>query len=287
MQKLRIGEAAKAVGLSTKTIRYYHSIDLVPEPPRTDGDYRLYDADDLLRLWRIRRLRALGLSLDQIRELLAAPATSHADTLRTVLQALDESLSAEIAELDQQRRAVRELLARDELDHLLSEPASADGESLMARVEEQFGALLGKMRPDVLAHERRLWNVIGTFNLPADNQRHIEQMIQHMGDRADALHSLLPLSERFVDLADLPEDAPEVAQLVDDYIAAFLELGLASVFDTVGEPAETTILHETMSKMAMASLSPAQARFFQELSETATATLLHLGQQGETTHAAK
>jgi DNA-binding transcriptional MerR regulator len=64
---LQIGEVAKLIGISSKTIRYYHEIGLLAEPRRTDGGYWLYTAQDLLRLQRIRRLRSLGLHLDCIK----------------------------------------------------------------------------------------------------------------------------------------------------------------------------------------------------------------------------
>ena len=70
---LQIGEIARLVGVSTKTIRYYHEINLLAEPERTESGYRLYNAQHLLRLQRIRRLRSLGLSLDRIRAILVIP----------------------------------------------------------------------------------------------------------------------------------------------------------------------------------------------------------------------
>ncbi|MEZ4641003.1 MAG: hypothetical protein R2856_39610 [Caldilineaceae bacterium] len=54
--------------------------------------------------------------------------------------------------------------------------------------------------------------MIGSFNLPEDNQHRIEQMIQQMATQSEQLHDLLPLSERFVELAELPEGAPEVVR---------------------------------------------------------------------------
>lgn len=49
-EQLHIGEVARLVGVSTKTIRYYHQIGLLTEPARTESGYRLYDAGHLLRL---------------------------------------------------------------------------------------------------------------------------------------------------------------------------------------------------------------------------------------------
>ena len=98
-EQLHIGEVAALVGVSPKTIRYYHEVGLLAEPARTEAGYRLYTAQDLLRLQRIRRLRALGLPLERIKEILGKPDREHEPALRHALQALVEELSAQILEL--------------------------------------------------------------------------------------------------------------------------------------------------------------------------------------------
>ena len=70
-----IGEAAKAAGLSVKTIRYYEQIGLVPKAPRHDrfartGGNRFYGEEEIGRLKFIHHARMLDLSLDDIRQLL-------------------------------------------------------------------------------------------------------------------------------------------------------------------------------------------------------------------------
>jgi DNA-binding transcriptional MerR regulator len=68
---MRIGELARQLDLNPKTIRYYESIGLVPEPDRTPGGYRVYDETDRERLLFIRTAQRFGLSLDEIAEILA------------------------------------------------------------------------------------------------------------------------------------------------------------------------------------------------------------------------
>src|SRR5205085_4652098 len=112
-QLLQIGEVAKLIGVSPKTVRYYHEIGLLAEPERTEGRYRLYTANDLLRLQRIRRLRSLGLSLGRIKEILDS---EHEHVLRSALQSLVEELSAQILELEERREMLKKLLAQDALE---------------------------------------------------------------------------------------------------------------------------------------------------------------------------
>jgi len=68
---LRIGELAERVGINPKTIRYYESIGLLPEPERRPSGYRTYRAEDAERLAFVRTAQRFGLRLDQIREILA------------------------------------------------------------------------------------------------------------------------------------------------------------------------------------------------------------------------
>jgi Cd(II)/Pb(II)-responsive transcriptional regulator len=69
--QLRIGVLASRLGVQAETIRYYEREGLLPKPQRTDGNYRLYDAVQIERLTFIRNCRGFGMTLDEIRELLA------------------------------------------------------------------------------------------------------------------------------------------------------------------------------------------------------------------------
>lgn len=68
--EVAIGEAARRSGVKVPTIRYYEQIGLLPAPPRTEGNRRLYDSADVRRLAFIRHARELGFDVDAIRTLL-------------------------------------------------------------------------------------------------------------------------------------------------------------------------------------------------------------------------
>ena len=66
-----IGTAAKQTGVKVPTIRYYEQVGLLPAPPRTDSNRRLYGEADVRRLTFIRHARELGFEVEAIRTLIA------------------------------------------------------------------------------------------------------------------------------------------------------------------------------------------------------------------------
>jgi MerR family copper efflux transcriptional regulator len=108
---LTIGEAARASGVSSKMIRHYESIGLIGEAARTDAGYRVYTSEDVQVLQFIHRGRALGFSLEQIRNLLALWQDKHrasADVRAMARTHIDE-LNRKIAEMEAMRRTLETL----------------------------------------------------------------------------------------------------------------------------------------------------------------------------------
>lgn len=66
---VRIGELSARSGLSRDTLRYYERFGLLPKPPRASGGVRLYPLATLDHLRFIRRAQSVGLTLDEIRDL--------------------------------------------------------------------------------------------------------------------------------------------------------------------------------------------------------------------------
>ncbi|MEU2913509.1 MerR family transcriptional regulator [Streptomyces massasporeus] len=74
---MQIGEVAARTELSLRTIRHYEETGLVVPSARSQGGFRLYTENDVARLMVIRRMKPLGFTLDQMRDLL--DATDHLD----------------------------------------------------------------------------------------------------------------------------------------------------------------------------------------------------------------
>ena len=67
---MQIGEVAERTGLSLRTIRHYEETGLVIPSARSQGGFRLYTEADVARLMVIRRMKPLGFTLDEMRDLL-------------------------------------------------------------------------------------------------------------------------------------------------------------------------------------------------------------------------
>ena len=92
---LTIGELAAFAGVSTRTVRYYHGLGLLPEPSRDESGYRRYTADDVVRLVRVVALAAAGVPLARVGDLLEADGRTVAEEVQEV----DADLRAEIRRL--------------------------------------------------------------------------------------------------------------------------------------------------------------------------------------------
>jgi len=65
----RIGELAEIAGVTTRTIRYYEELGILPLPLRPQAHHRRYTEKDLLHLHRVQQLKGYGLTLSEIREI--------------------------------------------------------------------------------------------------------------------------------------------------------------------------------------------------------------------------
>ncbi|MEU8834892.1 heavy metal-responsive transcriptional regulator [Streptomyces sp900116325] len=111
---MRIGDLATASGLTTKTIRFYEQTGLLPAPPRTPGGYRDYPEQTEARLAFIRDAQGAGLTLAEIRSVLALRDGGQAPC-EHVAVLIDQRLAdieRRMAELAKTRDALRGLARR-------------------------------------------------------------------------------------------------------------------------------------------------------------------------------
>src|SRR5579884_2153809 len=193
--QLHIGEVAQLLGVTTKTIRHYQKIGLLSEPERTSTGYRLFTAQDVLRVQRIRRLQAFGLSLKQIRDILGDPRQEH--TLREVLQGLDQELVAQIHELEERRKKIKALLA----EQTPIEQLSLENPTLQF-MEEHLSDYLAQISPAMREMEMKIYAMLGSFHWSEDYQDKLQQVMlqsmRYLTGHAQEYRELLALGERLV-----------------------------------------------------------------------------------------
>ncbi|WP_411078781.1 MerR family transcriptional regulator [Streptomyces sp. cmx-18-6] len=205
---MRIGEIAALVGVTSRAVRHYHHVGLLPEPARRANGYRAYTVRDAVLLARIRRLTELGLSLDEVRDVLADDAGRE---LAEVLGELDADLARQEQEIRERRRVLGALLA--------SPPASD-----------------GPLPPALAA---LLEGAPATESPAAAKDREHLALLDAAGGGGSAVYAALrPLAEdpgvaalyeRLDGLAEAGADDPRIAPLAADLAAAVPDEVLAVI----------------------------------------------------------
>jgi len=111
--RLKISELASLTGVSAKAIRFYEAAGVLPPPERGANGYRLYTADAVEMLRFIKQAQGLGLTLAEIKEIVAIrqggrPPCSHVDRL---LREKAAELDRKLSDLVMLRRRIRQSLA--------------------------------------------------------------------------------------------------------------------------------------------------------------------------------
>ncbi|MEU3500891.1 MerR family transcriptional regulator [Streptomyces hundungensis] len=154
---MRISEIAALVGVTTRAVRHYHHLGLLPEPARLANGYRQYSVRDAVALARIRRLTELGLGLDEVRDVIADDAGHE---LADVLAELDADLARQENAIRARRARLAALLARaaegplttedelsPELAAFFAELGPGESTSPMAAKDRELLALLETAAP--------------------------------------------------------------------------------------------------------------------------------------------
>lgn len=236
---LRIGELARLAGLSTRAIRHYHAVGVLPEPRRRVNGYREYDSRDLLRLLRLVRLTGLGLTLDEVRDALAQDDDRE---LREVLGELVTELDAQREELARRRQRIAEVLSRDEA--LTASPAVS---ALIGRLHGVVDDLA------VLSRESELLELIET-TLPAEQFALIAEQYDRLLADPAAVADSREFSTRFEALTDEGPDHPEVLA-VADWIVRHAAVAFSL---TDAQPADPAAPDTVSWELFLDTLTPAQ-----------------------------
>ncbi|MEU3961391.1 MerR family transcriptional regulator [Streptomyces buecherae] len=216
---MRIGELAGVAGITPRAVRHYHRIGLLPEPPRHPNGYRSYSLRDAVELARVRRLVELGLSLDEVRDVVADDA--------------GRELAEELAELDadlaRQEEAIRQRRAR--LAHLLRQveeggrlPAEAPVSPALTTLFDEMARVSARMpgpEPAMAAKERELLALLETAAPDGADHGWLDGLMGALGSDPEAVARAYEVYARFDELAQASEDDPRVeatARAVVDFL---------------------------------------------------------------------
>jgi DNA-binding transcriptional MerR regulator len=183
---LTIGQLASYAGATPRAVRHYHQIGLLAEPERDQSGYRTYDADDVVRLIRIRTLAEAGVPLARVQELLDADQATFVEGTAEI----DRQLRRQIRELQEHRRRIAQL-------------ASGDSLAVPAEVADYLDMVRAVGAPEVMIEaERDAWILIAA--------RYPEHIPAFMVDKVAQLQD--PRTVRFYRMIGRMVDATEEQQ---------------------------------------------------------------------------
>jgi DNA-binding transcriptional MerR regulator len=103
----KVGELAKRTGVSVRALHHYDEIGLLSPSHRSEAGYRLYAEVDVARLQQIRSLRALGFSLEEVRDFLKRPEVTPDRVLQLHIAHLKEQIAAQQSLCDRLEQVAR------------------------------------------------------------------------------------------------------------------------------------------------------------------------------------
>lgn len=275
---MRSSEVASIAGVSVRTLRHYHALGILPEPERGPNGYRCYDAFDVARVLRIKRLASLGFSLADIGAMLddgdgggepggqGAAGAVEAEALAQ----LDRELALQIQHLQEQRRIIAQL-QQEQLDPTLPVRFARVVKRLDVQAAAEGVAPAGERDYDraalaIAAHLYRDQDI-------AELERFADS-VEQLG----LLPELGALEER---IANLQPNAPEAerAALVKDAMAAMgplLPCFDAANWQDDGDDASTALF----DALSDAALNEAQADVERRIEEAICAAITKASEEG-------
>ncbi|MFG2889372.1 MerR family transcriptional regulator [Streptomyces sp. NPDC048248] len=207
---MRIGELAALAGVSTRAVRHYHQVGLLPEPVRRANGYRDYGLRDAVALARVRRLTELGLGLEEVRDVLADDAGRE---LRDVLVELDADLARQEEAIRTRRSRLAALLRRAEEHGGLPDegPVSEQLAELFAEMARASAAMPGP-EPVMAAKDREVLALLETAG-GSGGQQELMSALRETFTAPGGMERAYEVYGLFDGLAAAEPGAPEVADV--------------------------------------------------------------------------
>ncbi|NBE52356.1 MerR family transcriptional regulator [Streptomyces boluensis] len=214
---MRIGEIAALAGVTSRAVRHYHQLGLLPEPERRPNGYRAYGLRHAVELARIRRLTELGLGLAEVKDVLADDAGRE---LVEVLEELDGDLARQEAAVRERRARLAELLDRARAGELPPEgPVSPELGRIFAAFGPSDSPMAAKDRQHLALFDSMIGN--GDGDGGTDGRRgELLAALRPLADDPEFVRRVEGMYRRLDELADAPADDPRIAPLGAELAAA-------------------------------------------------------------------
>ncbi|MCB0083539.1 MAG: MerR family transcriptional regulator [Caldilineaceae bacterium] len=269
---LYIKEVADLFGVTTKTVRHYHKIGLLPEPARSEADYRLYTGKDLWRLRTICELRRLGLPLAQIRTVLAAP--DPVDALRVTLATQLDVIETQLLSLAERKERIKQLMTQETID---VQQVDGHPELYVDKILTTHAELIpDELNESLLQFERETEKMMATFPEKDARAEIISPMVLYIEEHPEQYRQLAhDYNEAWTQLGEFEslddESKQAISRLANDLLARNTRIlrafAQASSTEHEGSPAAHVVGNAIVEKV-QAIVTPAQQLFLKRLGMT-------------------
>ncbi|MBF9336197.1 MerR family transcriptional regulator [Microbacterium lacticum] len=251
---LTSNKLAQLAGTTVRTLRHYHAVGVLEEPPRGPNGYRRYGVQDLITVLRIRRMSSLGLSLDQIRWILTSRSGGDTADIDAELDALDASLAGQLERLQEQRQLIARIRSSETEPDLPPELTSVF--RLLEKNNVDAASIEGQKQLAVLVAHLR----------PADGVRGMRDLLTAMGS-SNRLQTAIDLSNRIQEINDSTAEATR-AQLLEELVV-FLAPVANSIPQRRTADGDDNVLQTIVESISFEpyGMNPAQAELIRSLTE--------------------
>ena len=205
---IKIGDFVKLTGSTLKTVIYYHKIGLLQEPKRSAGGYRLYGPTELTRMQIIKRLKALGMDLARIKDILGE--SHNQKTLREVLESLHTDLQNDKKNLEDRIAKIELLLSKDEPLQDEEIEASPSFQMITEILSPEQVANYAEACPELFTQQQKIFGIIDDFKWGDNFQDTFRTLAEYFQTNPEQYQISLDFGRRLSALSQLSEDDPEI-----------------------------------------------------------------------------
>ncbi|ROR72505.1 MerR family transcriptional regulator [Bogoriella caseilytica] len=254
---MRSAELARLAGITVRTLRHYHQVGVLIEPPRASNGYREYSIRDLVQVLRIRQLSGLGVTLGQMPALLG-DGDGDGESAAQLLDELDRELDRQIEGLAQQRELIAQLRRHG---------ASPDMPTELAPF---FGLFAVAGYPQRVAQMDRDQAVLLSRFSGESGKAYLSALYEQLSRRPDVVRAAADFSRRFDALGENSSDE-QIADLVGDFATALADV--LTALTPQGQVIELGRAAELLDEYGAETYTEAQRRALALLAQRFTGSL--------------